>query len=86
MFGFIVLGIVVTTLLLVSVAHSQWAANKGWVFNKHNPRPSGYGVPMMLDGIYDPSVEHVIEEQTSESTRADQKESGAGPNVDQNTA
>ncbi|GMQ97916.1 MAG: hypothetical protein BMS9Abin17_0419 [Acidimicrobiia bacterium] len=82
MIGFIVLGVIVTVLLLALVANSRWAANKGWVFNKHNPRPSGHGIPMMLDEIYNPSVEHTIEEQASESVRADQKESGDKPNVD----
>lgn len=83
MFGFIVLGVVVTMLLLVSVANSRWAANKGWVFNKHNPRPSGHGVPLSLDEIYNPSVEHMVEERTSQLTRAQQKESGAKPNVEE---
>jgi len=82
MIGFIMLGVAVTVLLLAAVAGSRWAGNKGWVFNKHNPRPSGHGIPMMLDEIYNPSVSHVIEEEASESVRADQKESGDTPNVD----
>jgi len=79
MIGFIVLGVLVTVLSLVLVTNSRWAANRGWVFNRYNPRPSGHGVPMMLDEIYNPSIGHVIEEQASESVRADQKESGDTP-------
>ncbi len=82
MIGFIVLAVLVTVLSLVFVANTRWAANQGWVFNKHNPRPSGHGVPLMLDEIYNPSISHVIEEQASESVRADQKESGDTPNGD----
>jgi hypothetical protein len=35
----------------------------------------------MLDEIYQPSISHMIEEQTSESVRADQSESGDKPNT-----
>lgn len=38
---------------------------------------------MLLDQIYQPSIEHMIEEQTSESIRADQDESGDRPNIGQ---
>ncbi|MBG7605949.1 MAG: hypothetical protein IZT58_15190 [Actinobacteria bacterium] len=82
MIGFIVLAVLVTVLVLVYVANSRWAAKRGWVFNKHNPRPTGTGAPMWLDQIYQPSIEHLIDEQTSESIRADQDESGDKPNVD----
>ncbi len=82
MIGFIVLGVLTIILVLGFVVNSRWAAKKGWVFNKHNPRPSGSGIPMLLDQIYQPSIEHVTEEQTSEAIRADQDESGDKPNVD----
>ena len=36
---------------------------------------------MTLDEIYQPSISHMIEEQTSESIRADQPESGDKPNT-----
>jgi hypothetical protein len=36
---------------------------------------------MMLDEIYQPSISHTIEEQTSQSIRADQSESGDEPNT-----
>lgn len=53
-----------------------WANRKGWVYyrNEHRPPPRTLG---LLEEIYQPSIEHVIEEETSEQTRADQAVSGA---------
>ena len=82
MIALVVLVILASVLALGAIANSRWAAKRGWVFNKHNPRPTGSGVPMMLDEIYQPSISHVIEEQTSESIRADQIESGDKPNTE----
>jgi hypothetical protein len=82
MIVFVVLGVLAIVSVLGAIANSRWAAKRGWVFNKHNPRPTGGGVPMMLDQIYQPSIEHVIEEQASEAIRADQNESGDKPNTE----
>ena len=79
--GLIVLGVLATVLGLVLVANSRWAAGRGWAYNKHNPRPSGSGIPTTLDEIYQPSIEHVAEERASEAARADQDESGDKPNA-----
>jgi hypothetical protein len=80
MIGIVILGVLATALVLGAIMNSRWAATRGWVFNKHNPRPPGNGIPMMLDEIYQPSISHMIEEQTSQSIRADQSESGDKPN------
>ena len=77
MVGFIVIGILVVVLLLVAVANSRWAGRRGWAYNKHNPRPPGAGMPKALDEIYQPSVEHVIEHEASERTKADHSDSGS---------
>ena len=74
------LAVLATVFLLVFVANSRWAAKRGWVYNKHNPRPSGSGIPPgAFDQIFQPSIEHVIEEQSSERIRGDQDESGDMP-------
>jgi len=57
----------------------RWAGKRGWVYNKHNPRPRGSGIPGFADQLYQPSIEHVIDEQSSASIRADQDESGGTP-------
>jgi len=74
--GYIVIAVLVVVLLLVGVANSRWAGRKGWVYNTHNPRPRGAGMPRLLDEIYQPGVEHVIEEEASQATRADHDDSG----------
>ncbi|GMQ85861.1 MAG: hypothetical protein BMS9Abin07_1429 [Acidimicrobiia bacterium] len=79
---FVALVILVVIMTLVGFGMSRvlrWAGERGWVYNKYNPRPRGSGIPGFVDQIYQPSVEHVIDEQTSESTRADQDESGDKP-------
>ncbi len=61
-------------------ANSRWAGERGWVYNKHNPRPPGKtGSLGIFEGMFQPGIEHVIEEQSSEQVRADQDESGDGP-------
>jgi hypothetical protein len=76
MFGFLFIGVLVLAVVLVVVMNSRWAGRRGWVYNKHNPRPPGVGMPKVLDEIYQPSVEHVIEHEASERTKADRSESG----------
>ena len=76
MFGFIFIGVLVVALILAAASQSRWAGHKGWVYNKHNPRPPGVGMPKFLDEIYQPSVEHVVEHEASERTRADRSEFG----------
>jgi hypothetical protein len=79
-----VLGVIAAALLLVGFALNQaarWAGKRGWVYNKHNPRPRGSGTSMLVDQIYQPSMHHVIDEQTSERTRAEQDESGEKPDT-----
>jgi len=76
MIGFIVIGVLGVAVMLVVVANSRWVGRKGWAYNTHNPRPPGVGVPRLLDEIYQPSVEHVIEHGVSDRTKADRSESG----------
>ena len=59
----------------------RWAGERGWVYNKHNPRRPGSGAGSLglFEEVFQPSVRHVIEEQSSERLRAEQDESGDGP-------
>jgi len=59
--------------------HSRWAGEHDWVYNKYNPRPLGSGTLGLLEAIYQPSIEHVIEERASERVRGSQDESGDKP-------
>ncbi|MCL1586790.1 MAG: hypothetical protein M3092_00095 [Actinomycetia bacterium] len=76
MFGFIAIGVLAVALSFVALSNSRLAGRKGWVYNKHNPRPPGAGMPKIFDEVYQPSVEHVIEHEASERTKADRSESG----------
>ena len=68
----------VATLVAIGVAvHVALtsADRRGWVYyrNPHRPAPRSLG---FLEEIYQPSVTHVVEQETSEQTKADQAESG----------
>jgi hypothetical protein len=63
----------------VWASNSRIAGERGWVYNKHNPRPRGMGTLGLLETIYQPSIEHVIEERSSEKARGDQTKTGDKP-------
>jgi len=71
-------GIVVVLALALLVVHLilTWMSGRGWIWyrTKDRPRPTSLG---LIEEIYQPSIEHVTEEHTSERARADQTESGA---------
>jgi hypothetical protein len=81
--GVILIGIITFFVLLIAVvtwaANSRVAGERGWVFNRYNPRPRGGGSLGLLESIYQPSIEHVIEERSSEKARGSQDESGDRP-------
>ena len=54
-----------------------WAEARGWVYYKNSKRPPAPWLGT-LEAIYKPEVEHVIEETSGVSARADQDESGEG--------
>lgn len=61
-------------------ANSRWLADRGWVYNKHNRHlRRSVGSLGLLETIYQPSMEHVIEEESSEAARGDQDDSGDRP-------
>jgi len=69
---------VVVVLSLVLVAGHlvlTWAERRGWVYYRSTdrPRPRSLG---LFEEIYQPSVTHVIDQQVTEETEADQAESG----------
>jgi hypothetical protein len=74
--------LIVMAVLAVGVTwflRSKWAADRGWVYNRHNPRPRGGGSLGLLEEIYNPAIHHVIEERSSERARGSQDESGDKP-------
>ncbi len=75
----ILIAVVLGAIAFGVLANTRWAGERGWVYNKHNPRPPGAGLQTgAFDEIYQPGIEHTIEERESERIRADQDESGDG--------
>ena len=74
------IGVAVAVPLIMAWAlNSRIAGERGWVYNRHNPRPSGVGTPGLLEEIYQPSIRHFIEERSSQRAGAGQDESGDKP-------
>lgn len=69
---FIVLGVAIV-LLLLHLALS-YAERRGWVF--YRTRPPRVRFLGLLEELAAPSVEYLMEEQSSEAIRADRAESG----------
>lgn len=69
--GILVLGYLLHRLAL-------WAEGRGWIYYKNKGRPGGVGLGL-IGQIYQPSIEHVVDEQQSERMRADQDDSGDAP-------
>ena len=80
MFAYIALGVVVLAIAFGALANTRWAGERGWVYNKHNPRPRGTGRTLgIFEEMFQPGIEHVVEERTSQDIRAEQDESGDRP-------
>lgn len=82
--GGVVLSVIVAVFLLFIgvltwLMNSRVAGERGWVFNRYNPRPRGSGTLGLLESIYQPSIEHVIEERSSERARGSRDHSGERP-------
>lgn len=77
MFAYLALALVAIAIGFGVLANSRWAGKRGWVYNKHNCRPPGVCyAPGAFDKMFQPSIEHVIEERESERIRSDQDQSG----------
>lgn len=72
----LVIVVVVVVVVLVS-GHLTfaWAERRGWVYYRatDRPRPRSLG---LFEEIYQPSFSHVVEQQVTQETEADQIESG----------
>jgi hypothetical protein len=80
MFAYLALALMVLAIAFGALIGSRWAGERGWVYNKHNPRPPGAGGTLgIFEQIFQPGVEHVVEERSAEAQRADQDESGDKP-------
>lgn len=69
-------------MLLAYLAHraALWAEARGWIFYKKKPRFRGSTLGF-LEEIYNPSMQHVMEERDSERGSGSQEESGDDPDL-----
>jgi len=57
-----------------------WAESHGWIYYKTKAKFKGSSLGL-IEGIYNASVEHVIEERSGEKARGSQDESGDKPDL-----
>lgn len=73
----VVVSIVTVLAIAAGLVHFllTWMDRRGWIWyrTKDRPKPASLG---LLEEIYQPSVEHVIEHQISDETGADQAAKG----------
>lgn len=65
-------------LALIFLVHrlALFAESRGWIFYK--TRPPRVRMLGFLEELVDPRVEYMVEEETSQTIRADQSEQGEG--------
>ncbi len=73
----LIVGVVVVLGIMAFATHLllTWFEKQGWVYYRstERPRPKPIG---MLDEIYQPSMTHVVDQETLEDSLKDQTESG----------
>ena len=74
------IAVAAAVLVAVYVSHRLLlrAEQRGWVYYKHEKRPPGQGLGLLAQ-IYEPEMEHVVEEAVSERVRRHDEESGEDP-------
>lgn len=72
-----VLGVVVVLLIVAGIVHVALtiADRRGFVYYRNNDRPPPHTIGL-IEEIYQPSIEHVIEAEIKDDTEADQDASG----------
>jgi hypothetical protein len=77
----IVIVVVVGAAVLYGLHRTAlWAEERGWIYYKTKGR--GGGGLSLIGQIYQPSIEHTVEEQQTQRIKADQDDSGDDPEFD----
>ncbi|MGC2240688.1 MAG: hypothetical protein WA726_07600 [Acidimicrobiia bacterium] len=71
---FLIIAVAVVALLYGLHLLALWAQTRGWIF--YTKRPPRVYTPGLFEEIFDPSIEHRVEEQASEAIRAAEEYSG----------
>lgn len=77
---------VITVLALLALGYglhrlALWADGRGYVYYKTKPKFRGSSLGL-LESVYNPAMEHVVEERGGERARGSQDESGGKPDED----
>ncbi|MCP3976478.1 MAG: hypothetical protein GY720_18480 [bacterium] len=77
------LGLVLVLVALGYGLHrlALWAEGRGWIHYKTEAKYRGSSLGL-IEGIYNPGVEHVMEERAGDRARGSQDESGDKPDED----
>lgn len=75
---------VIAVLVLIAIGYglhrvALWADSRGWIYYKTKPKFRGSSLGL-LESVYNPAMEHVVEERGGERARGSQDESGDEPN------
>jgi len=57
---------------------AMWAESRGWIYYKTKPKYHGSSLGL-IESVYNPAMEHVMEERGGERARGSQDESGDDP-------
>ena len=76
----LVAGLLVALAALLYGLHrlALWADSRGWIYYKTKPRFKGSSLGL-IESVYNPAMEHVVEERGGERARGSQEESGDDP-------
>jgi hypothetical protein len=77
----LILGVVAALAVVALTVHLllTWFDRRGWVYYRNPNAPKGSSIGL-LEEIYQPSMTHVIDEETRQASEADQPDSG-GPEI-----
>lgn len=70
----LIVGAVLIALFALHQA-ALWADRRGWIFYKTKPKFRGSSLGL-IESVYNPAMEHVVEERGGERARGSQDESG----------
>ena len=74
--GWLLLGVAIVAVLYGLHRLAVWADRNGWIYYKTKPKFRGSSLGL-IESVYNPAMEHVVEERGGERARGSQDESGS---------
>ena len=76
--GWLLVALVALGILYGLHRLALWADRNGWIYYKTKPKFRGSSLGL-IESVYNPAMEHVVEERGGERARGSQDESGDDP-------